>query len=61
MKLNWSLSSFRQIYVRSGICALSAVGMAMSLFAWYQAGCAGDVKSMAFGDVERALQLEGTG
>lgn len=33
----------------------------MSLIILFQAGCAGDVKTMALGDVRRALQLEGYG
>ena len=49
---------FCQPYLLVGLWALAALSMAMSLIISFHAGCTGDVKTMAFGDVGRALQLE---
>jgi len=58
MNLQRALSVPRQPYVRMGLWAAATVGIVISLLISFQAGCTGDVKTMAAGDVGRALQLE---
>lgn len=48
----------RAPYLLVGSWALAILSMAMSLVIFFHAGCTGDVKTLALGDVRRALQLE---
>ena len=58
MDLKRSPIFLRRRYLLVGFWALATLSMAMSLIISFHAGCTGDVKTMALGDVERALQLE---
>lgn len=58
MKPKWCFFFLRQPSMLSGLWALATAGIAMSIVISFRAGCAGDTKSMSFGDVTRALQLE---
>jgi hypothetical protein len=42
-----------------GLRLIFVIGAALSLFAMFQAGCAGDLKGGSLGDPKRALELEG--